>query len=75
MQRENTAAEKLVEQALKNIEQAQDNNQEKLELANESDLDTKEQLIYRDGKDVGLAEAKIEVKRAFEQMTGQEFDP
>jgi hypothetical protein len=60
MQRDNTAAEKLVEQALKNIEQAQDHNQEKLELANESDLDTDEQLLVRHlhGKDVGLAEEK-----------------
>jgi hypothetical protein len=64
MERENTAAEKLVEQMLDNIEEAQAINFEKLQETDD----------YRTGKDVGLAEAKFQVKRAFEQVTGQEFE-
>jgi len=74
MARQNTAAEKLVEQMLENIEEAQAINFEKRQTAEESDLDTSEQVVYRTGKDVGMSEAKFQVKRAFEEMIGQEFE-
>jgi hypothetical protein len=70
MPRQNTAAEKLVEQILKNINE----KQKKLMEDIDDNQDSNASKHYITGKDVGMGEAKYETIRAFEQVTGQEFE-
>lgn len=70
MAQQNTAAEKLVEQMLENISEQQERLMEDMD-PNEMREHSKQ---YITGKDVGMGEAKYQIRRAFEEVTGQEYE-
>lgn len=69
MARQNTAAEELVEQILENISEEQESLMEDMDPTQMGDASKQ----YIKGKDVGMGEAKYQIRRAFEEVTGQEF--